>query len=453
MAITQSQFEQVYNGAILSEDSDLQPSLQAGQDLYFKQKGVSLVAATATQEIQNLENNIIPSSSSAVFLYKHAASLGIPVITGALPTFGDMSLIIPGGGPSTSPVAFVIPAGSILTNSASAVQYFVTADVPVGLGDLFADVVIPFMSVLSGSDTYSPPGTFVIFSTPLVLSPSLTIIQAVVSNDVVSGTNTPTDLYVSALVSSYMQNPRGGGSTGDYLRWALESNPTIVTDAKIIPAGAILNQNIIYVAIMGGTSDPNVNIELAFPISRTISQQSQIAITNAYIEGLRPVNDNPAIASVQTYAITDDTLINPTNPNPSITLSVVLAQGLSLSTPVVGTNGQTKTVEEWIQYQTRYAILSSPYTGTIVDGEPYILGTWITTVLLNGLADSNNLNGYLCSILVNVEFSYTDDNVTNSINIPVPNSTNYFIPPTVSTPPYLEIIYDLDVNIITIILE
>lgn len=444
MAITQQQLQQVYASAILAEDTNLQPSLNQGQDLYFKSKGTSLVVATAIQEVQNLQSNIIPSSSASTFLYKHAASLGIPPIVGALPTFGNMSLVSSG----SSPVAFTIPAGTLLTNTSSAVQYFVLSDVNVGNTQLFNTVVIPFQSVLSGTVTYIPPGTVVQFADPLVLTSMVTISQATVTS-AVSGSDTPTDLNVSNVVSSYMQNPRGGGSTGDYFKWALASNPTIVTNAKIVPAGVVLNNNIIYVAIMGGTSDPSVNATKVYPINRSIDQASYISITQNYIEGLRPVNDNPVTSSVSTYKITNIAGGNPLDC--AISLSVVLSPGLTLSTMVVGTNGQTKSVSDWIKYQTRYAILAAPYGGTVVGGSTVITGVSITTLLLNGLADTNNLKGSLCSILVDVEFSYSDNTpIVNGPNIPVPGTTASFIPPSGGNPPFLNIIYDLDVSIITI---
>jgi Baseplate J-like protein len=444
MAITQQQLQQVYASAILAEDPNLQPSLNQGQDLYFKSKSTSLVVATAIQEVQNLQNNIIPSSSSSTFLYKHAASLGIPPIVGALPSFGNMGLVASGN----SPVAFTIAAGTILTNPSSAVQYFVLSDVNVTMSQAFNTVVIPFQSVLSGSVTYSPPGTTLQFMNPLVLTSMVTISQAIITS-IVSGTNTPTDLDVSGVVSGYMQNPRGGGSTGDYYKWALASNPTIVTNAIIIPAGALTNTNIIYVAIMGGSSDPSINVNIPYPIDRSIDQPVNIAITQNYIEGLRPVNDNPVTASVLTYNITNSAGGNPLNC--AISINVVLSPGLTLATQVVGTNGVTQSVEQWIQYQTRYAVLSAPYGGTMVNGSPVILGAMITTLLLNGLADTNNLSGYLCSILVDVEFSYSDNTPrTNVPDIPVLNSSQYFIPPAGGLPPFLQIVYDLDVDIITV---
>lgn len=447
MAITQQQFEQVFNSSILSENPNLQPSLNQGQDLYFKSKSVSLVAATAVQEIVGLQNNIIPASSSSAFLYKHAASLGIPPILGALPTYGYFSL----NSTSNAPNSFTVPTGTILTNSITAIQYQTTNDVFVTSGTILSTVLLPFISILSGLNTYSSPGTLVTFSNPLVLSGGVSISQAVVAPGVVAGSNTPTDLQVNQVVTNYMQNPRGGGSQGDYIKWSLASNPGLITDTVIIPAGGILGQNIIYSAIMGGTSDPNFNINLAYPISRSINNLSDIAITFNYIEGLRPENDNPSVATVSTYEITN--IAGGNILNCAISIKVILSPGLTLTTPIVGSNGLTKTVEEWIKYQTRFGILSAPYKGNKVDGLQVILGGSITNALLTGLADTNSLTGYLCSILIDAVLTYTDINISNSLNIPVPMAPAYFIAPTNTTPAYLEIIYDLDVDIITVTLE
>lgn len=444
MAVTQQQLEQVYKGAVLAENPNLQPSLIQGQDLYFKMVGVAIVVATVVPEVQNLQNNIIPSSSSSTFLYKHAASLGIPILNGAMPTLGTIYLVSTDNAPSS----FIIPEGTILSNTATSVQYQTTKDVNVLNGTLLSTVALPFISVLSGKNTYSPPGTQVTLATPLVLSPTITVTLGVLSNDIVAGSDLPTTLDISQLVTSYMQNPRGGGSSGDYYKWCLASNPTLVTNAVIIPAGEILEQNIIYNSIMSGSGDPNVNINLAYPISRSINDLAEIAITENYLNSLRPENDNPRVATVKTYLITDVAGGNPLNC--SINIGVVLSPGLSLSTLIVGTNGETKTVEDWIKYQARWGVLASPYKGTLINGLPYILGTTIITALMTGLADTNSLKGYLCSILVDAIFTYSDNDITNISNIPVPDSDNYFIPPTITTPPYLEIIYDLDVGIVNV---
>ena len=448
MSLTNTQLEKVFSDTVLAEDSNLSASFSQGQDLYFAQKATCQIVSTATQENEQFENNIFPASSSNTFLSKHAASLGIPNITGAQPTVGTLTLSPPDGSPANPTVNFSIPMGSILTNPATAIQYQVSMTCNFTTSDPFVSIPIPIQSVLSGSNTYCSPGTILNFSAPLMVG-SVTISNAIANNDIVSGYDTPTNLDISELVSSYMQNPRGGGSQGDYFRWAKESTP-LITFAKIIPAGYILDQNLIYIAAFTGSGDPNVNIGLSFPISRSVTLPT-VNVMKAYIEGVRPINDQPIYATVSTYAITDNDTINPSNPNPSITLNVLLAVGLSLNTVIQGSNGMSMTVEDWIKYQTRYAILSAPYGGTTLDdNQPYILGDDIITLIKSGLSASSYLQGYLCSLLINVTFRYDDDTHVDSINIPVPDSNNYFIAALGNIPASLKIIYDLDTTIITI---
>lgn len=447
MPTTQAQLEQVYNNSVLAENPNLAPSLQAGQDLYFKRKGATQIVATATQELAGLENNIFPVSSISVLLYKHASNLGIPPISGALPSYGNISLVVPVG-TLVSPVTFTILSGTLLTNAITSVQYTVTTTTVITIGTAFSTLVIPVQSVLSGASTYSPPNTNLDFATPYVLSPTVTISSALVTNNFVSGQNLPTDSQVSNVVYNFMQSPRGGGSDGDYQKWSYESSP-LITNSSIIPAGGIdASQNFLLVAIMGGSSDPNVNIKLTYPISRQSSNET-ISICSSYIEGVRPVNDNPNVVTVSTFAL------SPTTPNyvttgllnPVINLRVSLADGLTLTTNITGSDGSVKTVREWILYQFRFAILSAPYKGVLYNGGTFILGENITTILSNGLANSQYLTGYLCSILVNATFTYTDANVTNILDIPVPNSNQFYL---VGSPTTLNIIYDIDTTIINI---
>ena len=151
----------------------------------------------------------------------------------------------------------------------------------------------------------------------------------------------------------------------------------------------------------------NLNIKLSYPISRASSLLT-IATCEAYENAQRPAGKNPNVITVSTFALSSTTpnyamsgLLNPT-----INLTVSLALGIDLTTNITGSNGVTMTVQEWILYQFRFAILSAPYTGTAYDGGTYILGEQITTSLSNGLGNSQYLNGYLCSILVNAIFTY-----------------------------------------------
>lgn len=442
---TQQQLKQVYANAILSEDANLAPSLQQGQDLYFKQQGVTQVVATASEENNNLNNNIFPASSSSTLLYQHASNLGIPPITGALPTYGNVTLTASG----TSPVTFTIPSGTILTNNLTAVQYFVTTEIVINSGVAFSTIIIPIQSSLSGTNTYSPSGTTLVFSAPFVLSPTVTINSAIITPGIISGIDLLTDYDVSNLVYSYMQNPRGGGSSGDYFKWSLESSGQI-TFAKIIPSGTTPNSaNFLLIAIMGGSGDPNFNINLSYPISRS-SSLATINTCYNYINGLRPIEANPIVITVSTFGLSATTPNYVTMSgllNPIVNMTVALTPGLTLDTLVTGTNGVTQTVRQWINYQFRYAVLSVAYGGVTYDGGQYMLGEQMIAIILNGLGSSQAFNGTLCSILVNATFLYSDSNITNSQNIPVPDSGQYYI---VGTPTTINIIYDIDISIINL---
>ena len=266
MPTTQAQLENIYNNSIIAENPNLVPSLQQGQDLYFKRKGITQVVSTATQENSIIGNNIFPVSSSSVFLYKHVSNLGMPLVQGALPSYGTVTLIPTTG--ITSPVTFMILAGAILSNPITNIQYEVTQTTTISSGADFANIAIPIQSVLSGSQTYSPPDTILNFSTPFVLSDTVTVGTASMNNDQVSGQDLPTDSQVSNSVYNFMQTPRGGGSLGDYKKWALESS-SLITNAIIIPSGGLdANPDFILVAIMGGSSDPFVNTHHTKVISK-----------------------------------------------------------------------------------------------------------------------------------------------------------------------------------------
>lgn len=442
MAIAQKYLEQVFNAAILAEDASLSPALEQGQDLYFKRKGYTQVAAIVTQETSIVNNNIFPVSSNSTFLYKHAANLGMPLFVGALPSYGTVRLF--SEDTTTAPSTFTVTTGTILTSSSTGVKYEVMEDTLINSGTLLSSVAIPIQSILSGKKTYISPGNSLIIATPYIFG-AVTISTAIVNNDFVAGQDTPTDLHISNSIYQYAQYPRGSGSAGDYAKWALQSNSTI-TQTMVIPnyAGVVL------VAIMGGSSDPLVNIELSYPISREVPL-SIVDQCSAYLESQRPLDVNVNSITVSTLALSSTTPNYVTNIgllNPQINLNVVLDTGLNLNTEITGANGETKSVRDWILYQFRFAILSAPYGGVTINGNTVLLGEQITTILSNGLGATQSFNGYLCSILLNATFTYTDANVTNQSDIPVPNQNEYFI---VGNPSTINIIYDIDTTIINII--
>ena len=425
----QSDIEKDFEGAILSEDANLGYSLLPGQHLYFMMKALSATIARSAEETQNLFNNIFPSSANSIFLDKHASNLGLPPRRGATASIGVMRLV----STDVSQATYVIPEGITLINIISNVSYETSADVTIPINSLLNTIDIPFISLENGANTYSIKNSLNNFNNPLQITPTQIITQASIYS-ITPGIDLQSDSEFAYIINKSALYPKGSGSKGDYFNWALQSDATI-TDAQIIATGEAspANNDFIFVAIMTGSRDPSINVELPYPISRS-ANSTLIATCDSYIESKRGLNDNVQVLTVSTYALVG-------NANTYLNVKVILSDGLTLTTSITSNDGRVKTVSEWIKYQLRYAVLATAYQGNIVNNNAYIFNTDLVTLLLNGLGNNNSIRGSIASLLIDVKITYFSPQFpTGTPDVPVPYGSAIYINQT------LQIIYDVDVD-------
>lgn len=455
---SQQQLAQVYYNTYLTLNPNIVANI-AGTDSYFKANAVSQIGANIIQDIQLLQNNIFPPSSSGVFLDKHAGNLGMTPRMGALPSQGIITLQTGTGG-NTALGTVVISAGTLLTSNTTNNQYQTLVDVTITTGNLINTITLQVASVNLGTGTESPVADIWSFNTPITVAVGQVVSTAIVTN-ITEGSDIESDNLLAARIFNFSQNPRGGGSIGDYVSWCFLGDPS-VTQATVIttPFG---NFGILFPVILVGNPDPNYYIDgsvnndfmpTPYPISRT-ALPITISNVQTYINGVRPINDNPNVLTVATY------LVNGANLNMFI-VTVALSPGLTLTTQIEVANGSFLTVTQLIQREFRRAIISAPLGGTEIntgtDDSPvynqYILVSDIERIISQGLANSGTYQGNYASILVSIQIDYFyNSSPTPTYIVPVPslNSNNLFYqPPTFGALPQVQYVYDIDVSIITV---
>ncbi len=461
MAIPQTfdQLVQIYYNTVTTLNPNLTPSIQ-GSDLYFKANATAQVAANAIQDSQLLLNNIFPASSTGSFLDKFAGSLGMTPRQPALPSQGNATTLVANSG-TTAAAAFVIPVNTQLTSSTTNQVYNVTEAVSVANGATLANVIIPIQSVNLGAGTNSPPDDTLTFVTPFVVPTTMqTIVSASVSSSGMTvGSDIESDNTLALRIFTFMINPRGGGSSGDYISWCFLGNAN-VTQATVLTTSQS-NNGLLFPIIFEGSpnsdfyidgNSANDYMETPAPINRT-APSADITAVQTYINGVRPVNDNPNVLTVATYELQD---IDPVFGDDSyFDVNVVLSPGLTLTTNILISNGTYLTVSELIQREFRRAILQTPVQGTTVtiddiEGQ-YIIVSDIERVVLQGLANSQAYQGNYASLLVSLEIAYhAQGDIESTYFVPVPSLQlgNMFVLVDGAQQAYL--VYDIDTTILHI---
>lgn len=460
---TQDFFEQIFQNSVLAEDPNQLYSFIQGQDNYFMQKAIGLALSLVASEVSGLQDNIFPSSSNSTYLDKHLTQSNLPPRSGALPSVGVMQLVIPSqvAGTYTLVNSYKITTGTVLVNILTGANYTVQSDVIIPSGTIIysssstvTPITFDFLSQQTGSLTYSNPQSLNTFSTPINLITSngtsnvtITITQSII-NSISSGIDSQTDYDVSYAINKNSRSPKGSGGIGDFSTWTLQSS-NLITDSVVIPNGLIsgATSSWIYIAIMTGSRDPNVNINIPYPLSRQVNQ-SLINTCQQYLETKRGILDDLNVINILTYTIArPNPLPNYIPANININLIATLSVGLTKDTVINGSNGVSQSIDAWIRQQFRYAILSAPYQGESIGDNTtnkYIKNDTIVTILKSRLGNDSSSVGSLAAILEYVSFTYSDVNNATAIpNIPVPNFNNIFVS---GSNPGLLIVYDIDTS-------
>ena len=427
MANTQQQYLNIYNSTVNSLNGNILTGVP-GTDIFYKSMAVSQIASNVSSDIENLANNIFPSSSTGPYLDYHAANMGLTPRRGALPAIGTCTL----SNAAASTTSFVISAGTTLTSAITNQQYYVMTPVSVALGTMLNTVSLSVASTNFGSGTSSLGN--LTFTTTIVL-PDINVTTAVISN-MVDGTNQESDSELSARIFNYEQFPRGAGSIGDYIKWCYLGDPN-VTQALVIKNNYVESTSNIFLlfpTILGGSPDPDYYIDgnssnnyepTPYPISRALNN-SVISNVQTYMNDVKGVNDNPNVLTVSTYGLKgadSDSGVT----NGIIEVYVSLSTGITFSTVLSfpAEAGGDISVGNLICKEIRRSIISAPTLGTLIyltsdTSDYYIPLSGIEIDVLNALNNNANLQGNYASIITglfmrfNIEDSY-------SYYIPVPS--------------------------------
>lgn len=464
---SQTQLLALFYNSITSLNPNLVPSIPGG-DFYFIGNGTSQVVASGLQDVQLFYNDIFPASSSGTALDKHAAALGMTPRMGALPSLGTVTLVSTG----SSSASHTVVAGTLLQSNVTNNQYQTTEDVIIPISTVLNTVTLPIVSILLGTGTESPNGDVLVFATPFTVPTGHLISDATVTGNMLAGSDIENDQQFALRIFNFAQNPRGGGSPGDYIGWCFLGSPNI-TQATIIQTNSIGNNNILFPIVLSGNSNNNYyvdgNISNGFaqtpaPINRTTASLD-IANVQTYIDGVKPENDNPFVLTVATYEFSNSMpsarIVNTTVTGTYFNINVSLSPGLTLSTqltlPDLPSPGYI-TVENLIQREFRRGILTSPLGGISIILNPDLVNQFlvisdIEDVILQGLANTPNLQGNFASILIAIQITYFPGGISNPnpgyIAVPSLQSSTIFKIVSSSWEAYL--VYDVDYAILTVL--
>jgi hypothetical protein len=439
MAQTKEQLVSVFNNEVQSINPNIVTGLD-GTGEYITANATAQVVTSVSQDSIQLLNNAFAASSAGTFLDKHGAELQL-IRQGALPSTGIAALTNIGAATTT----ITIPAGTLLTSATTGNQYYTLADVTVTTTQVFTTVQLMINSVILGLGTASPNGDVLTFNTP-ILDGSISLIAAV-AGDMALGSPIENDNQLSNRIFHFSQQPRGGGSLGDYELWGFLGDPSI-TGSYCVPAGGVANSNLIYIIILIGASDPNYYIDPPIAVNRAASTLN-INNVQAYIETYRPVNDDPNVITTTTFMVNSAVGV--------ITLYVALSSGLTIATFITDVNGTSITVGDIIFRELRRALISTPPGGksVIIGGtvNQYIIVSDLELGVLTSLGNSGTFQGTYASILTSVRVNFIPTGQTSPISyISVPSlATGNLI--TEGPPSTAAFIYDLDSTAVNVVVE
>lgn len=396
--VTAQESTQSYWTKVQSLNPNLDPS-QEGTDFWAKGLAIGNMISGLSQTISLVEQNLFPQTATGGGIDKQLASWGQVPRMGSLPATGTAKLVAV---PSSN---FTISAGTALTYPATNQVFIVQADTAITIAG-GANQTFPIESQTLGTGTAIPANSVLNFSSPVGGYSQATCVS------MADGSAVESDLSCSARLLTAIQQPRLGGTIGDYETWALSianvTGATAIKDLYIIGSLSLI--------VLSGSDDYDVILETPPSVgdvytrtanSDTLSEVSQ------YISTQDPAGANVFIATATTQMVASS--------GTPVTVEVVLAEGLSLTTVMpVGL-----TVLELIQREIRRAVITAPIRGNVVNGSSYILLSDIEQTLDVGLSAGNNYQGVYGSILVDRTVTYDGGN-NNILLSQSPNSAGNY---------------------------
>ena len=390
--ITAQEVASNYYSQISALNPTINPSLP-GSDFWAKGQAIGNLVAGIQQNIYLVQQQLFVQTCSGSGVDKQLASWGQIPRMGPQPAVGVGIL-------TTSPSSnFTIPAGTTLTYSQNNQTFIVQQDTHITIVG-GPNQQFPIESQSTGSGIQIPNGSTLTFSSPVGGFSSAT------SGDMTDGSDTETDLQCISRLLTAIQQPRLGGTVGDYETWALSING--VTGAKSFPN--LFVSGSLTVIILAGGSDYDVILETPASSTQYYSRTANFALVGEvtdYIQTQRPAGANVVVSTTTTQFVPS---------SGTISVQVLLANGLELTTvlPSVG----SLTVEQLIQREVRRAIITTPLNGTEIDNTSYILLSTIEQVLDIGLSAGDQYSGIYASILLDRTVTYDGGNN----NIPLNNN-------------------------------
>lgn len=390
--LTLNQIKTNFNNAISAQNPNINPTVK-GTDWDVYGTAASAIVSGVYQDMQNVSNGAFIQLASGLYLDYAAFSLGQTPRRGA--TYATVIATIP----ATPSGVLIFPVNTIFTTTFNNQTYQLISTVTTSLSN---PVTASFQCQLTGIGLSLPTGA--------VLTNSLySTVSATVTSST-DGQGAETDGQLRSRLLYTCQNPQGGGRTGQYVSWTLESDSNVtgaIVAFPMLPGGLEIG-----VFVMSGGEDYDNFLTSNTPYNRTATP-AIVLNSLIYINALRPVDASVSVASVALFEPGE--LTSPQTYNIDVTVS--LTPGLTLSSLVTNINGAQITIENLILQELRRGFITYPFQGTDVSGSNYILISRLEQVLDVSLSVNG---GIYQQILVDRTITILNGVTPLTIGIPVP---------------------------------
>ena len=396
--LTLDQIKQNFNQYISTQNANINPYVK-GTDWDVFGTALSGIISGVYQDQQNISNATFIQFATGLFLDYWAYSLGQPPRSGA--TYTTVIATI-----AATPLGLeIFPVGTVFSTTYNNQNYNLIGSVTTSETE---PVTISLQCQTTGSGLSLPTGAVL---TNTVYSNT----DAVVASST-DGQSAETDSQLRQRLQYIMQNPQGGGRTGQYISWAEASDSNVTGGIEVFPlTGSDLT---IGVFVLAGGEDYDYLLVNETPYNRTATPAT-VLNSNVYINALRPIDSDVYVASVSLFQPGEYM-----SPNVyQITVQVSLITGLTLSSLITNIDGSQITVENMILQELRRGFITYPFQGTLIDTTNYILISRLEQVLDSSLS----VNGGIYQQIL------TDRNIT-ILNTTTSTPETTGIPVTLSTP-------------------
>lgn len=309
---------------------------QTDSDWYVRSRVVGGAVAGVYADQRLIANDAFPQSARHDALERHLNMYFGAGFNPAQPSDGEVTV--------TGTIGTDVPQGTQFLYEPNGNTYQSTQDVTLAA----TAQNIPVESVGTGQGQNLLSGAQLTISSP----PAGLNNTAAASGNIGDGRDAETDEEAAARILSFIRSKPRGGTASDYMQWALEADPSVVSASVVrFPLGL----GTVAVYISAGTA----NIDEALDNNQDIVLTPSVGLIAAvqdYIDGLAPLTDCPTVYAPNLVAI-------------DVTMKVRFSSGNKDTIPT----GQSLSQGDLVKREIKRALYETPTGGRIFDGSGFVV--------------------------------------------------------------------------------